>query len=293
MIDQSQPLDPQALIAQADVLIERRRYAQARGLLAQGLRHHPDDERMAYRLAYVDYRESHYAEALQTLQDLLRRMPEHYGARSLQAHVFEETQQLAAAERVWIDLLREYPEDADSYAAYGLLMLRSLHVAKGAKLADEALRFEPEHPTALFVKGMAELIAGKSGTMNEHLAKLIREHPEQRATASALIVALQDRGDARGALRISQELLAAQPDDDAVVEMTRELKRNAHWSMLPLYPMQRWGWGGAAAVWIAGVIGLRALDGRVSPTTQLTITVLWLLYVLYSWVWPPLLKRFL
>jgi tetratricopeptide (TPR) repeat protein len=292
-MDQSQPLDPQALITQADVLIERRRYAQARGLLAQGLRSYPADERLCYRLAYVDYREERYAEALQTLQDLLRNVPDHYGARSLQAHVLEETQQLAAAERVWIDLLREYPEDADSYASYGLLMLRTLHIDKGSRLADEALRFEPEHATALFVKGMAELIQGKAGTMNEHLAKLIREHPEQRAAASALIVALQDRGDAQGALRISRELLAAQPDDEAVVEMTRELHRNAHWSMLPLYPMQRWGWGGAAAVWVAGVIGLRMLDGRVSPTTQLTITVLWLLYVLYSWIWPPILKRLL
>ena len=98
--------------------------------------------------------------------------------------------------------------------------------------------------------------AGEEGLgESEHLLRLLQAHPEQVITATTLVVALSEQGRSREALRIAQELLRNQPDNPHVLALVRELKMQTHWTMLPLYPMQRWGWGGAAAVSVAGIIG--------------------------------------
>ncbi|MEJ0038471.1 MAG: hypothetical protein WDO68_20730 [Gammaproteobacteria bacterium] len=82
-------------------------------------------------------------------------------------------------------------------------------------------------------------------------------------------MALTQQGRNREALRIAQELLRNQPDNPHYLSLVRELKMQTHWTMLPLYPMQRWGWGGAAAVSVAGIIGVRALgQGRAGAVSE-------------------------
>ena len=49
--------------------------------------------------------------------------------------------------------------------------------------------------------------------------------------------------------------------ETSLVELVRELTHKYHWSMLPLYPMLRWGWAGAALVAAAAAMsGPRAGD---------------------------------
>lgn len=287
------PYTPAATLFEIQNLVDRRRYGEARTRLAAALKEHPSDVRLLYFAAFVDYATDDNQAARATLRSALAVDPEHAPSRDLFAHVLEEDKQYAEAERVRIALLRDYPEDADYFGSYAHLMLRTLNMDKARRLAQEGLRFEPGHAGCLYVVALADLIDGRSSKDSASLATLVREHPEQVRTALALIIALQDRGDTRGALRIARELLRSQPDNEQFVQLVRELKSVVHWSLLPLYPMVKWGWGGAIVVTFAGIVGLRALSAVAPSTVVNVLTIVWLLYVIYSWVWPPLLRKLL
>jgi tetratricopeptide (TPR) repeat protein len=278
----------------ASSLVERRRYGEARTHLASALKTYPDDPELGYLSAYVDYATDQGEAAMRTIQSVLRAQPEHAGARDLYATLLENEKRYAEAESVLIQLLRDYPEDADYYSSYADLMLRTMNASKARRLAQEGLKIEPEHAGCLHAPALADLIEGRGRGESIGLAALVREHPEHLRTSLALVVALQDRGDHRGALRIAQELLRSQPDSTELLNLVRELRVVTHWSLLPLYPMQRWGWAGVFGVWVAGVFGIRLLAKNGAPAPLVaSLTVLWLVYIVYSWIWPPLLKKIL
>lgn len=278
-----------SVVHEAHALLERRRFAQAKVVAARGLKHFPDNSELQYITAFAEYAEDDNDAAIKAVEQLLARDPEHYGARTLRAHLHSAKQEFAQAESLWIALLREYPEDADCYAAYADLMLRTLNLDKAARLAREGLRHSPEHHACLYVASLVDLIHGRGDA--SHLLRLLREHPEHTASSIALVAALTDRGEYRGALRLAQELLRNQPDSEHLVSLVRELKLQSHWTMLPLYPMQRWGWGGAAAVTVAGIVGLRLAGGVLPPALVASLSYTWLIYVIYSWTWPSILRK--
>ena len=280
-----------AVVSEARALVERRRYAHARATISHGLRHFPDNSELLYLAAFVDYASNDHDAAMQTVLRVLASDPQHYGARRLCAYLYEAKKEYAQAEELWIGLLRENPEDADCFGAYAELMLKTLNLEKAGRLAKEGLRHEPDHPVCLYVGAMIDVISGKRGQQSESLMRLLQTHPEQVITATTLVVALMEQGRSREALRIAQQLLRNQPDNPHYLALVRELKMQTHWTMLPLYPMQRWGWGGAAAVSVAGIIGVRAMGNAVPEPFQSVVVYTWLAYVIYSWVWPSILRR--
>ncbi len=291
--DSPGPRELAAVEHEARALVERRRYAQARSTVSRGLKEFPDSIELQYLAAFIDYAADRPQQALQDVRVLLSQAPQHYGARMLYAHLLEGSRQPAEAERVWIDLLRDHPRSADCFAGYGQLMLKTLNLEKARRLAEEGLRQSPEHADCLYLAAMIDLIRHRSGAESEHLQRMLRGHPEHVRSALALVVALSAKGNDRGALRIAQQLLRNQPDSPHLLTLVRNLKARTHWSMLPLYPLQRWGWTAAIAITLLGIVGLRAGEQALPGPVFDTLTWLWLAYVLYSWTWPKLLRRYL
>jgi tetratricopeptide (TPR) repeat protein len=285
----------EALIFEAESLIDRRRYAQARQVLGRLLKIAPDHVQGLYLAAFIDYAEDHTDKALAATDGVLGLDPDHYGARRLRGLLLAEKNELAAAEREWIALLREYPEDAASYASYAELMLRTLEVDKARRLAAEGLRHEPEHEGCLYVLALVEIIldGGKAAHGDaSSLQRLLAQYPARQQTSLALVVALSDRGNNRAALRVAQELLRAQPDSKQFVQLVRDLRVATHWSLLPLYPMQRWGWAGSFMTW-GGFVLILMFAKQLPPAWSLGLSLTWLSYVIYSWVWPRILPKLL
>jgi tetratricopeptide (TPR) repeat protein len=284
--------DLRSLLQQAHALIDRRRFPQARQLLATGIQHNPDNTQLLYLCAFVDYSTGQTPAADETLDRVLANEPKHYGARTLRGEIYESLKRYPDAEAVWIDLLRDYPEDPDCYAHYADLMLRTLHLEKAERLTREGLRLDPAHWQCLYAAYLIDVIQGRTGSgNNEHLHQLLRDHPERVHSLLALVIALNERGDSKGALRVAQQLVATRPDSEQFVNLVRILKRQSHWSLLPLYPMRRWGWSGAAVVTAIGIIGVRLAGHTLPPAIALTIAYVWLGYVVYSWVWPRILQK--
>lgn len=285
--------DLAAIEHEARALVERRRYSLAQATVGRGLKDFPESAELQYLAAFIDYASERREQAMQGVRTLLSQAPQHYGARTLYAHLLEGAKQLVEAERVWIDLLREYPQSADCFAGYGELMLRTLNLEKARRLAQEGLRQSPEHAGCLYLAAMIDLIRSPRGAESQHLQRMLREHPEQVRSALALVIALSAKGNDRGALRIAQELLRNQPDSPHLLTLVRNLKARTHWTMLPLYPMRRWGWTAAIAITLLAITGLSMGERVLPPPLLEALTWIWLAYVIYSWVWPRLLRRYL
>ncbi|NHZ79924.1 tetratricopeptide repeat protein [Massilia sp. CCM 8695] len=273
-------------------LIERKRYAQARDVLAEALAQYPDDSDLLYGSALLDYLTDRRDAARATLHSVLGSSPGHVAARSLLATLYQDSEELPAAEAMLLDLLKEYPESGHLYARYAMLMYRTMHLDKAQALAHEALRLEPDDELALIACMMGDLIEGRRSAGQERLSVMMSRHPESLSTARMLITHLVQRGKYRAAKRIAIELLKQHPDSHEILTLVVELDALSHWSMLPLWPLNRWGWGATIGLWVLTVIVINGA-GRVAPHAVGPLSAGLIGYCVYSWIFPSLLKRWL
>jgi len=277
---------------QINSLIERRRYDHARSVLSEALARYPDDSDLLLACAHLAYANDDNEQALDVLHTLLSRDPQHYGARSLLAFVYQHAGQLQETEATLLDLLRDYPEEGHQYARYAMLMYRTLHIDKAKQLAREALRLDPNDELALTACLIGDMIDGRAGAEQASLATLLRNHPESETTARMLITHLVSRGRYRAAKRIAVELLKLYPHSREVLELVVQLDALSHWSMLPLWPFNRWGWGASIAFYVLTLLSLNFLSHEAPGITRYTSYVL-LGYCAYSWIYPSLLTRWM
>lgn len=280
---------PEDVVRQVDALLQRRRTDQARVLIKQGLASHPDHTALLLQSAWTDYLDDESDEALRVVRQVLIADPDNESARLLYFELLVEKEEHVAAERVIIELLREFPEDASYYGRYANLMLRTLNMTKALQLAREGLKYEPGNVECLAAQATCEFIENPHAS-SHGLQQLLVNYPQLIRTLVLVVVALDQRGDVKGASQVARELVRAQPDNEHLVDLARQLKIKSHWTMLPMWPMQKWGWGASFAIWIIALVGTRTLN-KVNPTAGAIFVGMVIVYVIYSWVWPPLLRR--
>lgn len=268
---------------------ERGRFDRARNAIQQGLRIDPAHIELRRLNATISYLEDRDSEARDLALEILRDAPEDYGTRLLLAQAETALNHHSEAEAVLLDLLRDYPEDADLLSEYAKLMLRNLHLDKARALAGEALRLKPDGQNPLIVATLCDIAAGKRLPDQNSLAELLEHHPTANSTALMLISALLEAGKHADAQRVSSALVRADPQNRAAIVVAKQVAYTRHWSMRPLWPVQRFGWGGVFALWMLIVVLVRVLP----PPIVGPLSIIYLLYCLYSWVWPGLLRRWM
>lgn len=283
---------PQVLAAQASELLDRRRIGHARALLARGLRSHPDDIDLLAEAARADLLDDRAADARETLARLLQLAPGHLNGRWLMFLAEMDGGEAAAAEELVLGLLRENPQVPQFFAGYSRLMLRTLHVEKARALADEALRLDPQDDDGLRARTLCDIVLRPQRTDSAALARLLAANPDDGHTLRLVVLALVHANRPRQALALARELLRHQPDDPHLLQMVQALRTQTHWSLLPLWPMQRWGWYGSIGLWVAVIVLYQVLR-RVAPASLGVMSFVVLGYVAYSWLWPPLLRKWM
>lgn len=286
-------MDHDQAVAQLDQLLARRRVAQSRNVLARALPQWPDSIPLLQHSAWVDWLEDELDAALATINKILEIDPSSYNARMLLARIYNEQDKHAEAEETVIDVLKEYPEDPDPYALYAQIMLNTLNVDKAERLATEALKLDADNINAMYVHTICGFIKSSGDEQRERLRRMLQEHPDQMQASLGLVQFLATNGKVSEAYELARELVLADPENEPLAEMANELRIASHWSMKLMWPMQKWGWAGAIGIWIVAVALMRStfLDGTPLEPAKPVIAVLFLLYVVYSWVWPPLLRR--
>ena len=272
-------------------LSARNRTAQMRVILQRVMPQHPDHHDVLYYLAQVDWLEDKDEDALATISRLVERYPESYWGRMLLFRVLGGLNRRGEAETVILEMLREFPEDALLYGRYSILMLESMQINKAGELAARAIAIDPDEETALMASVLHQLLTDPGEPATQRLAELVSRYPEAVSTALMVVAVLSEQGQNKEALRISQEILRQSPDSQDVVDLVISLKTASHWSMVPLKPLQKWGWGASIAIWFVMVVLLRNVEGTPFEPFAFPILVVFLAFVVYSWVWPPILKR--
>lgn len=289
----AEPAGPDEVVARASAWLDRQRTDAARAELAPALLSHPRHTGLLYESARADYLDDENDRAKETLGQLLAIEPDHPDARLLLAIVEEELGQLAAAEPLLLGLIRERPENAAYLAYYARLMIRALQFDKASALCDEALRLAPQSEFALRVRVLCDLASGTAARGGSAaLAQLVVADPADWHTLRLVAVSLVQAGRSREALVLARELLRQRPRDAGLLELVKALRNDTHWSLIPMWPMQRWGWPAAIALWGGGIVVSRLL-AKTAPALAGPFVTAWLAYAVYTWVWPPLLRRWL
>jgi predicted Zn-dependent protease len=272
-------------------LLEVGRPRDARPLLGRLLRLEPDRVESLYLAAQIEYDDAKPDEARRRVHEALARAPAHRGARILRFRLELDAERFGEAEAAILGLLRDSPEDAFCLTLYARLMVRVQQLDKARALIDEALRLAPELPAAQVHDTLLHVIRGDRDAASGRLAQLVREDPDAVHVAWTAIYFLQSQGRWGEVLTIARELMRVIPGDSDLVDVIVEARLWSHWSTRPLWPFVRFGWGGSIGVWLAGGLGLSLLGKVVSKPLLLAATGSYLLYIVYSWVWPPLLRR--
>jgi predicted Zn-dependent protease len=279
---------------QIDRLLEVGRVREARELLHRALSENPGDPDLHVFAARIATRTGDLAEARRQLSNALASDPTHFGARAELCDLEWTTKDYAAAEQIITELIREAPRNAALLASYARLMLVTLHLPKARALVNEALRLEPEDETARLVDVLLSTVEGDRRRADAQLQDLVAEDPDGYYVAHMLLVALIEQNRNREALALARQLMRAHPDDEDLVQTVVDLAVATHWLSWPLWPLRRFGWAASAALWLGAVTFVQVGRSQGWPwQAAVAFAVLYLTYVIYSWVYTPVMTRWI
>lgn len=281
-------------LADAWALLELRRLSEADALIRAELSEAPNNPDSYHAGAYLAYLQDEHQAGLAYTEQGLSLAPDHTGVLYLRFLLLQETQAYAQAELIIIDLLKQAPADSDYLCAYAELMLKTLHIDKARALCNEALRVDPDSQLAKTLSYQLDVIDGESDSANTELAQLVRDNPESRQTLALIAQNLVEQHRYREAERVAAELIRLDPSEPAFIELAIELRKLTHWTSIPNWPFNRFGWAFSVGVWLVLIVFIQIvirLDLDVPYLLEFLLG--YLAWVAYSWVQPPLLKKWL
>lgn len=202
----------------------------------------------------------------------------------------QELGQYAEAETALLDGLALAPTSSFLLCAYARLCLAVGQADKASRLVERAASFDPEDDVVAQTRVLVAFARGDDSEAVRRGRDALRISPDDGNSHALYGLALANQGDMKAAARSYRRAAASDPTNADLVEAARETRLAVHPLMWPLRPMIKFGplpvWLGAVGVMMGlRVAGLRVLAGLLG--------LLWLTYCIYSWVVPPLLRRWI
>lgn len=193
----------------------------------------------------------------------------------------------AGAEQALLAALRLEPEDEVLLCSYVRLLLRVGQVQKAERLLAQAARLAPESRAVLEARALLVYVTGSSRQVTGASREVLRHDPDSTLGRTLLAGSASERGDFRTSSRLLGGL-AAESGDRELREAARINRAYRSPWLLPLWPLERFG---APAVWLAWIVLMFGLSALGLEQVLVVLIPLYLLLVVYSWVAPPLVRR--
>ncbi len=216
--------NPQSFEARVELgllLARQNKLPDARTELGAATRLDPGDagagaKARAWRaLAEID-RTDDPAKASEDLLEALKLSPETPNDTLLAAELAAQTGQLDAAEQTYRRILAKDPKSAAANAGLAHILIKRKQYPEAETLLRAALEQAPED-AALTAQLATVLAAEDKAEALPLFEKLHEAHPQDASITRMLAAVLDDAGDAAGSDKLYVSLLAASPDDPALL----------------------------------------------------------------------------
>ncbi len=197
---------------------------------------------------------------------------------------------LPEAEAAFLQGLSLDPNEPDLLIGYAHVCLAAGQAEKASALVERAASYAPESAAVSAARAKVAFALGKDRDMHRHSTEALSHDPEDPGARALHGTSSMLTGDSRSGYKSFASAAASQPGDADLRAAAREAKLMNHPLMRPLRPFQRFNplvvWIGAVAI----IYGLRIAG--LAPLAFL-FAIGWFGFCIYSWVAPPLLRRWL
>lgn len=169
--------------------------------------------------------------ARDALVDALRLTPETPADTLLTAQIAEAAGDTTVAEEAYRRVLQQQPDSAEATAGLAYSLIAQKRYADAQPIVEAALRRNPDDPTLNAQLAAILNAQGKQADALGVLRKLHQLEPGNRSVTTMLADADAQSGDADEAGMLYQQLLAASPDDPALLDARGQiLIRQQHYA---------------------------------------------------------------
>jgi tetratricopeptide (TPR) repeat protein len=202
----------------------------------------------------------------------------------------QEMGNLEVAERALLDGLAMAPQDPDLLCAYARLCLADHQVDKAAKLVDRAAALAPHSPVVYAARVQVAFARGDDREAQRISREFVAAYPEDPAAHALLGSTSAARGQVGPAFAGMRQAAASAPGEQAYAESAMEMRIAKHPLLVPIRPILRFG---PLRTWVAAIVVIYGLRALGLPALAAVAAGLWLLLCVYSWVVPPLVRRWM
>ncbi|MEV0804328.1 tetratricopeptide repeat protein [Kribbella sp. NPDC050281] len=230
------------------------------------------------------------AEAIDVLKDGLAQHGPFLPMLQVLGSALRSEGRLPEAEAAFLQGLSLDPNDPDLLIGYARVCLTAGQAQKASALVERAASYAPESAAVSAARAQVAFALGNDRDMHRHSTEALSHDPEDPGARALHGTSSMLTGDSRSGYSSLASAAASQPGDPDLRAAAREAKLMNHPLMVPLRPFQRFNplvvWIGAVAI----IYGLRIVG--LAPLS-FAFAMAWLAFCVYSWVAPPLVRRWI
>lgn len=201
-----------------------------------------------------------------------------------------EAGDLAEAERAFLAALRDDPENAAMLAEYALTVAEAGQLDKADQVLERAGTSDPTSTRVMEARMQVAHLRGDDRAAEALSRTLLSSDAESPSGHLMQGLSRWKVGDVNAADRAIRTA-AVHPDvQDQVTQMAREARLAAHPLMWPVRPLYRIG---QVPFWIGAMVIYFGLRYSGQTAAAVIFALVYLAYCIYTWVTPPLLRRWL
>jgi len=202
----------EAVLQRVELLLDQRRFAEARGMLMQGLAEDPEQPLLNAFLAYCLRMEDRDQEALEPAQRALSRAPEWPFVHYVLALVYEGLGKPAQALECIAQAIQLDPQDPNHYGFQAAVLFQTRKWQEAIAASERGLAIDPEHTQCRGILTAAKNQLGRHGEVEHLVNESLRNNPQDAFAFANKGWSCLRQGNPKEAIGFFKEALRLEPE---------------------------------------------------------------------------------
>jgi len=264
------------------------KYPQVIELINEVLQDHIENSWPWYMLGYSNYAINKYNEAEEQLYEAMRLGFNAEIVFHVLGHIYMATERWQEAEEAFLEALRINPNDAETHAAYAVLMKQTGHRKKSTLLINKALELDPENSYVLRRNFILEGIHGNKEQQILALEQYMNSADSELAKLLHLGINASFRHNEKEAKEYFRQAYLLNPEDQDLLSILEDMEITTHPLLAPNRFIERIG--GPATMWLVGIALTFLLLALGFDDLAMVFITGYVVLALYTWISVPLVK---